>query len=358
MLEYQRDDPRVQGLLDMVGVSFPSSLAHRIWECTKVLERLGQTNPNVVIWWCHNRLKRRHARILNHEGQIITETKDAIAEAPRHWKLFRRVPDLHLRLWYCTQRHPPHLSQMLKVISEAAAPWPSFEVIGALEDTVVRRWDYRWDPFVPLVRAVCRESERIGVDGDQRQLAHDYRGVYDWGLGEIARGGQINGRNWRNLKARADRWHETEVQLARDEERRQQIADQGGLSWNSLVQQQDIEGVRMVPLIDPLQLINEGTAMHTCVSAYARYCAQGRSRIFGVYREEQHVATCELRSAGDTWEVSQYTGPRNSMIDDPELKRVFEELARMYTQAWAETEPSERHLTYEFDGLEKLGHPE
>jgi hypothetical protein len=70
----------------------------------------------------------------------------------------------------------------------------------------------------------------------------------------------------------------------------------------------------LIALRSRAELFAEGAAMRHCVLSYAGRMESGRSRIFSVRRQGEHVATLELTPEGacpQDWSVRQLAGPFN-----------------------------------------------
>lgn len=135
------------------------------------------------------------------------------------------------------------------------------------------------------------------------------------------------------------------------------------LTWESLLKEFKHHKYTVTPLIDSMDLWDEGKRMHHCVVSYASSCHSGHSRIFSVREGEKHLATIEItRYAGFTleewrnfseeemrnmkseamaWRVSQTRGVCNQFHDkklETKMKTIAGMIARRYSKLSSERE--------------------
>ncbi len=70
-------------------------------------------------------------------------------------------------------------------------------------------------------------------------------------------------------------------------------------------------------LFNSAELVEEGNAMHHCVSTYDNLCATGQSHIFSVCAESgERISTMELRMFRKRYYINQNRGPKNLEVSD------------------------------------------
>lgn len=132
-----------------------------------------------------------------------------------------------------------------------------------------------------------------------------YMDAIDWLRHYLANGGQPDAHQkragWQWIERQSNAWHE---QQARNEATTL-------YTWDSALGTYQDNGYDVVPLTSSEDLAAEGARMHHCVAAYAEYCHEGRSRIFSIRKNGEHLATAELVNNGLHWSLNQNRGPCN-----------------------------------------------
>jgi hypothetical protein len=70
----------------------------------------------------------------------------------------------------------------------------------------------------------------------------------------------------------------------------------------------------IVPLTSPLELLDEGRAMHHCVATYARRIAAGTAYIYRVLGPERATLSIARAATGPGWKVDQISGVANEEV--------------------------------------------
>ena len=112
------------------------------------------------------------------------------------------------------------------------------------------------------------------------------------------------------------------------------------LKWDSLLDTIAIGDLTIMPLTDSAQLREEGESMKHAVAYYDFFCQQGISRIFSIRRDEERIATGELRLREDRWTVSQVRAAFNRK-PPKDADEAMEQIAVRYNEAYQDLQETE-----------------
>lgn len=163
--------------------------------------------------------------------------------------------------------------------------------------------------------------------------------VVDWLLAEgIAGGHPERNATWSSLVRRSHEWHQRVAftNVARNA--------QTNLTWQSLVPETTIDGIRFTPLNSGVDLATEGHAQHHCVGGYDHACASGGYRVYAVVDAEGKRSTLGLSVSRGRWGIDQHRGSCNGPIGDA-AEKAGRALLRLYQAA---------HNTLEKDKADRL----
>ena len=331
----------------------------------RISKEIEDTNP-IAAAWIKN---KRPTMVINHPGQIITQTRRDFARIgvdPRHWRRISRLdPEIFDHLIKKDLR-----ANTLGIVLNAIG---RYQVEG-LDRRSIDLARFSLQPYENHVGGVPSPNERqnmeqyvgvilrTSVDPDTvwREREHFPEGwheVHDYVNSQISRNQPITATTWGGLVRASDEWHRNRVH----EQIRQQIEAEASRNeglvrgWNSLTDAREYttnEGTRVFvrPLTDSSELRREGLEMHHCVGSYGNQCQSGQSRIFALRSEDGTRLTMEIvkndrrYSSGEDgkWRVNQIQGQANRETIPAEMQRLAETIRDDYQEAWDQTPADER----------------
>lgn len=153
--------------------------------------------------------------------------------------------------------------------------------------------------------------------------------IVDWLRAEgIAQGFPERNSTWTSLKRRSHEWHE------RTREQRHLSTVQTGLqlSWRSLIDEVEIDGVRFVALTTTEMLRIESRNQRHCVDTYDEECDLGGYLVFSCEEQDGTRSTIGLHRQQGEWAVEQHRGARNKPVSMAAAAAGLK-LARAYGEA-------------------------
>lgn len=153
----------------------------------------------------------------------------------------------------------------------------------------------------------------------------------DWLAAEgLAQGQPDRNATWASLQRRCADWHER-VAL----ENIERSMDRN-LTWESLVPELEVDGVKLTPLNSTEEIALEGYRQHHCVGGYDLQCAAGQYRVYTVVEPDGTRSTLGLwlpSGKGGRWLIDQHRGKYNGGISDV-ARAAGEHLLRLYQDAY------------------------
>lgn len=117
------------------------------------------------------------------------------------------------------------------------------------------------------------------------------------------------------------------------------------LEWDNSLPAYCDSGYEIWPLVNSMELQEEGKAMRNCVKEYDLLCASEIARVFSIRHQESasRVATALIMREGAdmTWQLAQVKGPRNHPAP-PTIRDVASRIASLYNQREAQTASLDR----------------
>jgi len=180
---------------------------------------------------------------------------------------------------------------------------------------LIDNWDVHWmedggDELLELVRDVPLFKEYDSLP--------NYSQVVDWFINTMPEldSNQAK-RGWKYLNEKSIEWHEQDFEFAYYES----IADDCP-NWTCSINDHyeewlstvpDAIGISLIPIVDPLNLYEETTAMHHCVVSHMEECLAGKTRVFSIRDEsrEGRIATVEIKLIQNHWTVTEFKGRHN-----------------------------------------------
>lgn len=135
--------------------------------------------------------------------------------------------------------------------------------------------------------------------------------IVDWLRAEgIAQGFPERNSTWKSLKRRSHEWHE------RTREQRHLSTIQTGLklSWRSLIDEVEIDGVKFAALTTTDMLRAESLSQRHCVETYDEECDLGGYLVFSCEEQDGTRSTIGLHRDQGEWAVEQHRGARNKPV--------------------------------------------
>ena len=147
------------------------------------------------------------------------------------------------------------------------------------------------------------------------------------------------------------KWHAELNKVELQEKIQKELKERKGYvrNWNTLVDERSYsindKQIDIKPITSVINLFEEGKAMSHCVATYDDHCVVGRSKIFQIYVDGEHVATTELRKRGNEWRAVQTRGkhnqkpPEEALLAARELSKEYRELypsTKNQHQVWLE----------------------
>lgn len=177
-----------------------------------------------------------------------------------------------------------------------------------------------------VVKAFALRASQAGADAacEELELLRDYLSSSEMGVWQ-----QLPlAPNWGQLMRAQREWHE----LVENQKHG------GPMSWVSHVREYECEesGYKATALESGYALLQEGKAMHHCVSSYSKQCHEGRARIFSITRDGKRFGTLELRPNEKdpaAHAVAQFKGSCNAAIEPADAWAFAEQIAELYTKA-------------------------
>jgi hypothetical protein len=189
----------------------------------------------------------------------------------------------------------------------------------------------------------------VGADTAGRQDADDYffrdafgaEAIIDWFRAEgQERGLPDKNSTWLSLKRRSDKWHEEVWRQDRNLGHgcvrfgpcwpMPHKAEEGNLTWDSLLKEMTIDGVIIKPLVSGADLYTEGREMRHCVSSYSFRCLKDGLRLFSLTEPDGTRSTLSLIPQNIGFAIDQHKGLNNRPVSFAAAKAA-REVCRLYT---------------------------
>ena len=318
-----------------------------------IFAELLETNPGVIAWYVDTAKDAGSQYVvpdLHHPGQVVASVRQetqALGLIPGGWKHLTEMP-------------APRISEIFREKGKGHAVNLINEQIaaGVTPGKLVQQWMDRdlgagsWTrrQLLPVIKMAYRESAQHyrKQGGRQQTLLAELPYVFDWAKSIVRNEEAFQQQTWKGCLKAAERWHRNEANREIDERRRRILKRHNGSwhAWNSLLNEFETQGLEVVPLLDEMELAEEAMIMQHCVDNYGDDCRCGVSRIFSIRRNNQTVATTEIRLRRGDWEVSQVRAHRNQRADR-ECEAAASSTALKYQIAWNQTVPNDRHQSWQ-----------
>ena len=325
------------------------------------LPELTRTNPGAVTWY----LKIcPAAEPIRHPGQLITETRRNMTKYgldPTNWgTAATAISQEDMTNLIAIKNNPADVAQLINAVADS-----NDEINLPILQTAANFFlTFANEITEDLAEMTDPEDERPTQNGLQRRnrcraiilyyrdrldlerkqtspptepaAQNDLFQVRDYVDAISTAGVLIKSTTWKGLHKQSVRWHRQFRNGALNAARWEKtIETQGGryLAWNSLLETQSIRKLKIVPLCSQQELQEETVAMDNCVFQYASRCAQGKTRIFSVRKNDNRVATSEITLKNGEWLPTQ-TQTKGNNTPDPTAVAAMREVARQYTNAY------------------------
>lgn len=306
----------------------------QVWRHQDLYLRMDRENPHMLpvlsAWLYYRELPDNHG--LNDAIPAMRQDLLAHGLSPRAWRYL--VEHGPRSLVYRTHRVLKwrNLVEMLKLLHKARWPAPPPRgFLGFLNDTAgepesyncagagVPGWFWDW---------TCHEA-RVNAHDPQRY--QDLRNkVVRWAW--LVR--EYQPRPDSNQRRRRLQWLQD---WAAHQEAITSLSDQDAWSiWLRDISWDDIKRLRVVPLLSPRSLREEGIAMHNCADRYLDECSKGSYLLLSLRdpNSDKRMALMGLRRNRNTdaWELKELSGSCNRKVQGW-IKPIAEMVVAMVRQA-------------------------
>ena len=331
---------------------YPRNKSITLWHYNTVArlgehaEQMWRSNPGIMTWFMLNPGEdSQEEEPVNHPGQVIQVAREhmmSLGLEQRNWKFCARLEPETMRELAWAEHKDLSVWMMNRMAEGRNIPSPDI-IRGA--HVLCRGMDpggQGQENFARAFRLMFRESHENPLEG-QRILAQaqDLRDYVE-AMNDLER--RIESNSWNGIVQRSQRWHRELAEALENRQREQLVnREDGYLEWESLVEKMTVDEYTINPLTNEVHLLEEATEMKHCVAGYGSTCANGRSRIFSIHHENQHVATMEIQLKGAAWSPAQIRGKHNHAVSQA-IQRAGQAVAEEYTAAW-EKHPRHRSWT-------------
>lgn len=312
------------------------------------IEPITVTNRNAAV--LYSQYQSTTDEPAKHPGQIISHVREKLQTTGFDLTLWKRLMKadtqvLMAALNYEATSQNKHTMSITMLAQTGASPHPS---IWGKVPTMLGR-----EPVSHNIRKITElmlhESERRVTQGDdynEQEINDEYQDIRDYANTMTHEGVVIQSKNWKNLLERSNQWHRINGHGGYNSIFHSIVRENDNhyREWPSALHQVSIGDVEARSLHSDLALHEETSRMKHCVTSYGNYCKEGDTRIFAIEREEQPIATAEIRLNGRHWEAVQVRGIHNQTAGQATFTTAIL-LANHYTEAWAAMQRSE-HDTY------------
>ena len=299
---------------------------------------LQSTNPGLLQWGLQYLDPTKPIR---HPGQFVTMVKQHLEQAglqPRYRRFVIRMPNDLLSAITSRAPDPRVAAGMCNALARAQA-MPGIKALEDMLDHLIAPWNtapednLRNQNLQQTTFILARDT--IDQEGAMhKQVKRSLSSIMDYVLNTTLDQQKVNSTTWNGLQQASEAWHREQQHHSTERRWRDLLIRQGNKyrAWNSLLPQTELQGLTCIPLTSEEQLYLETDLMKHCVYSYGPDCAEAKSRIFSIRKDDQHIATTELRPSGAQWKVAQTRAKHNH--DAPEeAHQVANLLALNYTQA-------------------------
>ena len=257
-------------------------------------------------------------------------------------------------LHWCFKNRPDSMSKLIEVLAGLKPPsplpleiqWVIFPKICYLVDYLEALWGDNGVLVKRLAGLLTRHLWAAWVGSDLssaalkelRKSTAGITAIFDWYRAEGHQQGMPDKNStWLSLIRRSDQWHR---EVWRQRGRRQRATQRSeqevkNATWESLLGEMTIDGLKIKPLVTGRDLYDEGHEMRHCVGSYARLCLKEGHRIFSLLEVDGTRSTLSLRPKSDGFAIEQHKGPANRQVS-PAAAKVAREVCRLYTLKYLE----------------------
>ena len=331
---------------------------------------LSQTNWIAAYWYLRDDGLDSPDESVNHPGQVITLVRNRLSSLGfdlRNWRKLTYVSPEMVHKVLDAKKLVNTKAYILNILaSEQVEPDPIFFVrtpdsfgwnadfFGPEQSDDI--WTENEDASFTatedrVYRLVLKESGRIrGENSDQLpqlQLMAQYNDAVDMAVDMSYYNQPLHSTTWNGVVRQCEQWHRARNANSYAHYWQKILRENNGHynGWNSLVSEQEIDGYTAIPLTDEKSLYEESLEMSHCVATYGPKCLSGYTRLFGIYQEDEHIATAEVQYYGSRWSSAQVRGKHNHPVDQ-NIYRAVDELAKIYNKEWNSTPEEERHASW------------
>ena len=268
-----------------------------------IYKELVASNPGVVGWI----LADDYIPIgkYNHIGQVINIVKKMSKERglDSHWKHTAKMPSKTIFSILTDIEHPAGLikaSGETRIIPD--------DVIKYLLKNKINIRSY-------MDLKTAEKLYKLMLTTNIENIQNDFNDILDYARYLSSTGRLITSNTYDNLRRASQNWHNNLILEAYRGRLDKELEKNNGWieSWNPIVGERsytiDNTDIKVVPLTNPIELVNEGITMSHCVGLgdYADSCAKGLSRVYSILEDGVNTATVEIVPYGNKWAVRQVT---------------------------------------------------
>ena len=312
------------------------------------IEPITVTNRNAAV--LYSQYQSPTDEPAKHPGQIISHVRETLQTAGFDLTLWKRLMKADTQalmavLNYQAMSSNTRTMSIAMLAQTGASPHHS---IWEKVPTMLGREPVNHNSR-KVTELMFHESERLVTQGDDynnREINDECQDIRDYASAMTREDVVIQSKNWKNLLERSHQWHRTNGHGGYNNIFHSIVRENDNhyREWPSALHRVRIGDVEARSLHSDLALHEETTRMKHCVTSYGNYCKEGDTRVFAIEREEQPIATAEIRLNGRHWEAVQVRGIHNQATDQATFTAAIL-LANHYTEAWAAMQRSE-HDTY------------
>ena len=313
-----------------------------VWLSSRAFSELEATDRELLKFYCRSIAATQTDPVrMKHPGQIVQAIKDHLGLTKAEWRVFQKVGPESFGTRADPARNGPaeeargyreKVRISCRAIAQANRPEADIAKVRKIADMSAPHMFYQnahWDQGDPWRAWVNVLNSFLGHIGDQQATRLRY--IEDALRSTVTQGQPWGPGNWRTLVARAEAWHR--------QIRRQEIRwEEDDTPWESALGPTVIGPVAFEPVLRPNDLIRLGADMENCLGTYVNRCKYGETRIFLAKLDGKEHAALELTKVGHQWQPGQIDGYMRTPPKG-EVREAARELAKRYSEAWAENEP-------------------
>ena len=321
----------------------------RVRRAAPFVESLSQANALTAIWALRCAGPRGEA--VRHPGQLVSQARAELKEAGFRMELWKRANQLGapaLGTILKQAQSAERMADMLNLCAEAGnvpppRAWTTIlRMIREAHTSEARERNVRH-----IINLYIREhpwdgqEEQYELFGNHKLIygtvlrEGEFRNACDYAAGLANEGRPCRSKSWEGLMRSSREWHRN-IRISQygdlfiESVRRRQGHYR---RWQSALDEHRGGELTGQPVSDERALLEESQAMRHCVATYADHCASGKTRIFRILRQGEHIGTTQLVENAGEWRAVQTQGKHNREVSR-DIHEFANGLAERYGRAW------------------------